>query len=179
MRVYLPGTVATLRELARSSAVGAPPITAFAVTPGLREWYVDDDIDELEYAAAGEAARASLRLLSADAGAVPRRVVLSAEIPDDQVEIRDDLDRGVVRLRASVSIERVAALHIDELDAEQIIAAAAASIDAADLGDDEAQAAVDDAEGYELAWFAVQELELLLADPALEDPHDDGDTLRS
>jgi len=167
VRVYLPGTVETLRELASRSAVGAPPITAFAVTPGLREWYVDDDIDELEYAAAGEAARASLRLISVAPGGAARRVVLSADLPDAQVEIRDDLDRGVVRLAAPVPIEAIAAVHIDEHEAESVIESAVASIDAADIGDESAQAAVDDAEGYELAWYAVQELELLLADPAL------------
>jgi hypothetical protein len=172
VRVYLPGTVETLRELARHGVVGAAPITAFAVTPGLRDWYVDDDIDELEYAAAGEAARASLRLICAAPGVPPRRVVLSAEAPDSQVEIRDDLDRGVVRLAEAVPIEAIAAVHIDESAAEPIIAAAASGVDAADLGDQAAQDAVDNAEGYELSWYAVQELGLLLADPALGDPED-------
>ena len=35
-------------------------MTAYAVTPALREWYAEGDAEELEYAALQEAARASL-----------------------------------------------------------------------------------------------------------------------
>jgi hypothetical protein len=166
VRIYLPGTVRTLHQLGDAGAVGPAPITAFAVTPGLRAWYEDDDVDELEYAAAGEAARASLRLLGGTE--LPaRRVVLSAEVPDAAVEVRDDLDRGVVRLAEPVPLAQLASLHIDEAEAAAVVRLAADAIDAADLGDEDAQAIVDDAEGYELAWFGVQELALLLADPDL------------
>lgn len=163
MRVYLPATWQTLRALNESGAAGgageAVPITAFAVTPGLREWYAaDDDIEELEYAAFAEAARASLRLLTVHFGAPPRRVVLAADVPDGDVEIRDDLDRGVVRLPGALEASGIASIHIDEADAETAVAAAAAAIDRADMGDDEAQDIVDDAEGFELSWYAPQEL---------------------
>jgi hypothetical protein len=143
-----------------SPASGAAPVelTAFAVTPGLREWYVDDDLEELEYAASREAARASLRLLAADPAAAPRRVVVAAEVPDSAVTVRDDLDRGVVRLAGPVPLRVVAAVHIDDADAEEAVQAATAVIDAADLGDADAEATVDDAEGFELAWYATQEL---------------------
>jgi len=114
VRVYLPATTSLLRALVETSSFGAAPITAFAVTPALREWYVDDDIEELEYAASLEAARASLRLLSADPAAAPRRVVIAADLPDDLVTIRDDLDRGVVRLVAPVSLRQVASVHVDD-----------------------------------------------------------------
>jgi hypothetical protein len=36
-------------------------------------------------------------------------------------------------------------------------------VDAADLGDEQASDLVDDTEGYELAWYATQELTALLA----------------
>ena len=65
MRVYLPGTAGTLRALLDSGEVAPAPLTGFAVTPALREWYLDDDIEALEYAALLEAARGSLRLLDA------------------------------------------------------------------------------------------------------------------
>jgi hypothetical protein len=163
VRIYLPATSTLLRSLAEDGRIGPAPVTAFAVTPGLREWYVDDDIEELEYAASMEAARASLRLIDADPAAVSRRVVISLDAPDSTVTIRDDLDRGVVSLGAEVGREQVAAIHIDDAEAEQTVAAAARVIDQADLGDEAAQPTVDDAEGFELSWYAPTELEDLLA----------------
>ena len=61
MRIYLPVTSTTLAELAANGTLGPAPLTAFAVTPGLRDWYLDDDAEALEYAALTEAARGSLR----------------------------------------------------------------------------------------------------------------------
>src|SRR5580698_8676628 len=98
MRVYLPATPSILRQLHESGELGSAPLTGFAVTPGLREWYSDGDLDELEYAAMSEAARASLRLLDADPLTSKLRIVLAADVPDSDVSIRDDLDRGVIRL---------------------------------------------------------------------------------
>ena len=161
MRVYLPGTAAELRLLRDEGALPAG-LTAFAVTPGLREWYTDDDVAELEYAALLEAARAALRLLDADPALPRRRVVVAADVPDAEVTVRDDLDRGVVQLAAAVPIAAVASVHVDDADAEAAVATAAQSIVAADLGDDAAQERVDDAEGFELAWYATQEIGHLL-----------------
>ena len=161
MRVYLPATVTELQALLQPGGI-APPQTAFAVTPALREWYVDDDLEELEYAAMLEAARASLRLLDADPLAPRRRVVVALDAPDDSVEIRDDIDRGVVQLSRPVVIADVASVHVDDADAEEAVAAAAAAIIEADLGGQAAQEKVDDAEGYELSWYASQEIALLL-----------------
>jgi hypothetical protein len=162
VRVYLPATTTTLRKLLDSGSVDAPPITGFAVTAALREWYLDDDVDALEYTALVEAARASLRLLDADASAARRRVVIAAEVPDESVTVRDDLDRGVVTVDAAVPLAAVASVHVDEPDAAAAVARAAAAIVAADLGQAEAQERVDDAEGYELAWYANQEIGTLL-----------------
>jgi hypothetical protein len=162
VRIYVPATVARLRDLVDSSSFGVAPLTAFAVTPGLREWYVDDDTEALEYAASREAARASLRLLAAQPAGVPRRVVIAADIPDTEVTVRDDLDRGVVRLAGPVPMLQVASVHVDDADAEDAVRAAAEVIDAADLGDADAEDAVDDTEGFELAWYATQELGALL-----------------
>ena len=161
MRVYLPATTTMLRALLDTGAVGSPPLTAFAVTPALREWYVDDDLEELEYAAMNEAARASLRLVGADPAAAPRRVVLAVDT--DAVTPRDDLDRGVVQLAEPVALGRVAAVHADDAEAEQTVRAAADAVDAADLGDPAAEERVDDAEGFELSWYASQEIADLLA----------------
>jgi hypothetical protein len=162
VRVYLPATTTTLRELLASGVVGPAPLTAFAITPALREWYTDDDAEELEYAAMVEAARASLRLVDGDRSAARRRVVLAADVPDAAVTVRDDLDRGVVRVAEPVPMAAVASMHADDADAETTVAAAAEAIIAADLGDTESQAKVDDAEGFELAWFANQEIAAFL-----------------
>ena len=164
MRVYVPATTTLLRALIDTGQLGTAPQTAFAVTPALREWYVDDDVEALEYAAMSEAARASLRLVDADPGAARRRVVVATDVPDTAVTIRDDLDRGVVEVGHPVRLPDVAAVHVDDRDAEAVVAAAAGAIVAADLGDDTAQDLVDDAEGFELSWFASQEIDRLLAD---------------
>jgi len=167
MRVYLPATSETLRGLAGTGALGPAPLTAFAVTPGLREHYLDDDLEELEYAASADAARASLRLIDADPAAVRRRVVIAADVEDRLVTVRDDLDRGVVQLGTEVPLAWCASVHIDEQAAEATVAEAALLIDAADLGDPAAEEKVDDAEGFDLLWYATQEIADLLTELAV------------
>ncbi|MDT4930377.1 MAG: hypothetical protein QOF92_3244 [Pseudonocardiales bacterium] len=162
MRAYLPATTGVLRTLLDSGSTGPAPLTAFAVTPALREWYVDDDAESLEYAAMSEAARASLRLIDADESAARRRVVVAVDIPDANVAVRDDLDRGVVQLTEAVPLTAVASVHVDDADAADTVAVAATAMLAADLGDVGSQERVDDAEGFELSWYATQEIEHLL-----------------
>lgn len=164
MRVYLPATSRVLEGLADSGVLGPAPLTGFAVTAGLREHYLDDDIEALEYAAAAEAARAALRLIAADPAAAKRRLVISADVPDASVAVRDDLDRGVVRVAVEIPLAWCASVHADDDEAEATVALAAEQIDAADLGDPEAEEAVDDAEGFELSWYATQEIPDLLSE---------------
>jgi len=161
MRVYLPGTVPILRHLLAAGRL-SPPLTGFAVTPTLREWYTSGDTEELEYAALTDAARASLRLLDADPTAPRRRVVVSADLDDCDTRLLADLDRSAVRVLAPVSLPRIEAVHVDGEQAERDVRAAAASILEAELGSGDAQFIVDGAEGHELAWYATQELGLLL-----------------
>jgi hypothetical protein len=165
VRVYIPATTTLLRELVDDGELRASvgsPLVAFAVTDGLRSFYDDEDDESLEYAALSESARASLRLIEADPSALRRRVVIAADIAADQVLARDDLDRGVVQVRVSVPMNAVLSAHVDDADAQEVIARAASSMLAAELGDERAQDAVDDAEGYELGWYATQEIGLLL-----------------
>jgi hypothetical protein len=163
MRIYIPATSTMLAAAAEADVVGPAPVTAFAVTSGVREWYRDDDIDELEYAASGQAVRASLRLVDADPTAARRRVVLAFDVADDVVSVRDDLDRGAVTVSEPVLLSRLAAIHVDDADAEPTVARAAAVVLEADLGSDSAQQVVDDAEGFELSWYAPEELADVLA----------------
>jgi hypothetical protein len=162
MRVYLPATTRTLRELIDTGELGPAPLTGFAVTPELTAWYRDSDEEELEYAALTEAARGSLRMLDQELGAEPRRAVVVADLPDDQVSLRPDLDRAVVRVTAPVPLKTVAAVHVDGPDAEKAVAAAVAVVLEADLGSEDAKFVVDGAEGHELLWYATQELGPLL-----------------
>jgi len=163
VRVYLPATTTVLRTLVDEGLL-AGPHTAFAVTPQLREFYersdAEADLEELEYAALLTAARASLRLLDIDPTAPRRRVVLAADVPDDQVSPMDDphVERGAVRITGDVRMRDVASAHVDGSDAEDVVRAAVNVVLEADLGSEDAQFVVDQAEGHELAWYATQEL---------------------
>jgi hypothetical protein len=160
MRVYIPATVATLQQLVADGSLWPVSGTAFAVTPTLREAYAEGDDDELAEVALREAALASLRLLAADPEAQRRRAVLAADV--DEVTCRPDLDDAVVRLAGPVPIDRVVAAFVDNSDAEPAVAAAIEVIDDADLGDEDADLVVGDAQDHDLAWYATQELPFLL-----------------
>jgi hypothetical protein len=58
-------------------------------------------------------------------------------------------------------MDQVVSAHVDDLVAAADITEAAAALPAADKGDDDAQFAVDGAEGHELLWYASQELAFL------------------
>ena len=118
MRVFLASTLPALGRALQAGQVGPGPQPGFAVTPALREAYASGDAEELEYAALTEAARASLRLIAADPVAPPRRVVLAAEIPAEQVswDARDEEPARVVILQP-VALARVACAHVDDTEA--------------------------------------------------------------
>ncbi|MFI9764136.1 DUF6912 family protein [Streptomyces sp. NPDC051963] len=163
MRVYVPLTLSGLAEAYKTGELGAGPLMAYAVTPALREWYLSDDIEELEYAALGRAGLASLRLLAADRGAVRRRVVVAVDVPHgaavaDPDRGLDPVALGEVRIDGAVPLAKAAAVHVDAGDAEVDVAAAAEALHAADGGDDDAQFVVDGADDHELLWFATQEI---------------------
>ncbi|SOX52555.1 hypothetical protein MAAFP003_1221 [Mycobacterium ahvazicum] len=161
-QVYIPVTLTMLQQLVAEDSLRPVNGTAFAVTPTLREAYAEGDEDELADVALREAALASLRLLAAhDAESVrPRRAVLTAEV--DDVTFRPDLDDAVVRIAGPVSMDQVVAAYVDNAGAEEAVAKAIEAIDAADLGDEDADLIVGDAQDYDLAWYANQELPFLL-----------------
>ena len=146
-----------LQRLIADRALRAVSGTAFAVTPALRESYAEGDEDELADVALREAALASVRLLAGDAdeaadesAVLPaRRVVLVAEV--EGATVRPDLD-----------IDEVIAAYVDNAAAESAVLAAMDAVDAADLGDEDAELTVGDAQDHDLAWYATQELPFLL-----------------
>lgn len=164
MRVFLPATIGMLQELVDAGEFHPVSGTGFALTPALREFYTSGSTEELEYAALLDAARASLRLIAAEldgaGSARPRRAVVAADIDDAQP--RPDLDSAVVRVAGAVPLSAIAAVHVDAAEAEDAVLAAAKVVDAADLGDQDAEFTLGDAEDHELAWYAPQELPFLL-----------------
>ncbi|GAB3003536.1 DUF6912 family protein [Mycobacterium bourgelatii] len=161
-QVYIPATLAMLQQLVADGSLRPVNGTAFAVTPTLRESYAEGDDDELAEVALREAALASLRLLAVEPGDTlpPRRAVLAAEV--DEVKHRPDLDDAAVRLAGPVSLDQVVAAYVDNAAAEPAVTAAIEAIDDADLGDEDAELIVGDAEDHDLAWYATQELPFLL-----------------
>lgn len=166
MRVYLPATLPAVAGLLHNGEIRPAPVRGYAVTPALREWYASGDVEELEYVAMTHAARESLRLLARDPAAPRRRVVLAAEVADDQVTASARFDEpALVEISGPVRLREIASGHVDDPGASPEIAAAVAALAAADAGDEDARFAVDGAEGYELAWYATQELADLAAGP--------------
>ena len=159
MRVFLPATVPMLRTLVERGELAPVRGLGFALTPALREAYATGDTEELEYAAMLDAARAALRLLAADPSAPARRVVVAV---DADATPRPDLDDAAVALTSPVPVRAVAAVHVDTAEAEDAVRAAVAVVDAADLGDPDAEFTLGDAEDHEMAWYGPQELPFLL-----------------
>ncbi len=63
---------------------------------------------------------------------------------------------------APVAIDDVIAAYVDNADAEPAVRAAIEAVDVADLGDEDAEFIVGDAQDHDLAWYASQELPFLL-----------------
>lgn len=175
LRVYIPATIPILRQLVDDREFFPLGATAFAVTPALREAYAAGDDDELAEVAMQEAARASLRLIAADRDGldeataegdpapdapVYRRAVIAADVTG--AKLRPDLDDAVVKLAGPITYDQVASVHVDLAEAEPQVAKAVEVIDAADLGDPDAEFVLGDAEDHQLAWYATQELPFLL-----------------
>ncbi|WP_408611145.1 DUF6912 family protein [Glycomyces xiaoerkulensis] len=141
-RIYVPANLAMLRTLADSGELG-PAAPVHMVTAELRAAAPDAGLEDLEYTAFADAALAAVALL---VGQVPRRAVVSADVPERLLSEREgtaaDLD-GVVKLA------RVAAVHVDDADAAEAIAAS----DPPDL---------DEVERHVLDWYAPSELNELL-----------------
>ena len=191
VRVYLPSTMSGIRLALASGAVPVAGGYGFAVTGPLRLEYPDWSEEDLEYVAMQDASRASLRLLAAvqeesgdghrdgqtegdgdsesgvleaaDPAAEPLlRVVVAVDVNDSAVRPRPELDRAVVAVAGAVEWWQVAAVHIDGADAGSAVREAVAVIDAADLGDDDAEFVLGSVEDFDLAWYAPGEVVYLV-----------------
>jgi hypothetical protein len=170
MRVYLPVTLPLLAAAHTDGALrpgewtkplsdhASGVLVGHAVTPAVREWYVEGDLEELEFSAMTDAAQACLRLLAADPDAPRRRAVLAADVAESAVRPAPGPDRSQVLVAADVPLAVVASVHVDEAGVEATVAAAVAALPAADADDDDAQFALDEAEANDLLWYDVTEI---------------------
>ncbi|SDS37845.1 DUF6912 family protein [Corynebacterium timonense] len=162
MRVYVPATFGMLKTLSEEGVLHARNGWAFAVTPQLVEFYASGSQEELEEVAFDEAARTSIRLLTVgDEEEFPhRRVVVSADV--DAVTGAPDMGESVVKLGGPVEFEQVAAIHVDIKESEAATRTAIENIDAAELGDEDAELAVGDALDNYMAFYDPSELAFLV-----------------
>ncbi len=167
MRVYVPLTLTRLRSFVGSGQLRPVGGLVFGVTAGLQAEYPAADAEELEYLAMADAARTSLNLLAAeDGGEGWLRVVVAADV-DDAVPA-PERERAVAVVSTPMTWRSVASVHLDGAESAEVVHKAALAVDAADLGDPDAELAVGDAEDIELSWYAPGEVSFLLAD--LEGP---------
>jgi hypothetical protein len=166
-RVYVPTTLAglaraqdqgTLDAVAQADPAALP---AHAVTGAVREWYVEGNLEELEYSALIEAAEASLRLLALEPATPRRRVVVAVDVPDTLVSPGGE-HRSSVRLLGPVELSQVVSVHVDEVESEPTVAAAVGALEAAATGDDDAQFQLDEAEACDLLWYDISEIDDLI-----------------
>lgn len=165
-RVYIPTTLAVLarsaqRGVLNPGAADSAPLPAHAVTSAIREWYTDDDVESLEFAALTEAAEASLRMLAEDPS-FPRRVVLALDVPDRAASPGGPY-RSSVGLDLEVALKDVVSLHVDEPESEDTVLAAVAALGAADAGDEDAQFLVEEAGACDLLWYDISEIDDLIS----------------
>lgn len=174
MRVLVPATLAMLAHAVATGSLDAVAGAAYAVTPAAREMHADGDTEELELLAAEVAAAASLRLLAAaPPTTVPaRRVVLSVDVPDEQVAIPapgagGDDEPELVHLVGPVPMKALASAHVDAASTAPTVAAAlpVAAEPALELGalpEGPAWSARDDVEASPLLWYDRTEIDALV-----------------
>lgn len=158
-RVYLPASWSLLRAL-REDTWPAAPLRAHAVTDALRASRPDADDEELEFHALLSAALDSVGLIAGDDP--PRRVVVAADVASYDVvgtDLAGDPDVSAVSVPVAPRRADLAALHLDDPDAEAagVVAAARQA-----WGTPDQVAALDATLDLELGWYALSELDDLL-----------------
>ncbi|OEX99016.1 hypothetical protein A0K93_08350 [Corynebacterium sp. BCW_4722] len=161
MRVYIPATFSMLAALQENESMHARSGWGFAATKALHEFFTSGDEEEIEAVAFDDAALASIRLLAiGDEERFPhRRVVVSADVEATE---EPDMGESVVRLAGPVELEQVAAIHVDIAEAEEATAKAIEVVDAADLGDEDAELIVGDAQDNYMAFYDPSELPFII-----------------
>ncbi|WP_156937572.1 DUF6912 family protein [Haloglycomyces albus] len=116
-RIHVPANGEMLRELLDRGQVqlDAP---VYLVTSALTQAFPKAAREDLEYTAFAEAAQASIDLVSRDH---PRRVVVSADLPDRF--LREIPETAAAEASGSVKLPKVAAIHVDDAEVAATIRA--------------------------------------------------------
>lgn len=138
MRIYIPATVAALRQLDSTKSWEAE--YAYALTMEWQSAQDDQDSEVLEDELLHIAGEASLEL---DTSA-KSRIVIVAECPATV----DDPEEALVKPMGAVQLRTVAAIFADGEEARALLKAG------------------ESAEGEDLMWFAAQEIPALLTEIA-------------
>jgi hypothetical protein len=169
-RVYVPITLmglaraqklGTLDDVQTPDGAGESRLPAHAVTGAVREWYVEGNLEELEFSALIDAAESSLRLLALEPLAPRRRVVVAVDVPDTLVSPGGE-HRSSVRVAGPIELSRVVSVHVDEVESEGTISAAVDALAAAADGDEDARFQLDEAEACDLLWYDISEIDDLI-----------------
>lgn len=126
MRIYIPLVAAELTSTTIAQRL------AHGVTADLVRAVPDEDLEGHELIAFLAAADDSLRMLTSTD--VARRLVASAEVPTDRIELparNEDVLPTAVHLVGDVQWSEVESIHVDESDAEELLRRAIAGDDAA------------------------------------------------
>jgi hypothetical protein len=144
-----------------AGGAGASRIAAHAVTGRVREWYVEGNLEELEYSALIDAAESSLRLLAREPLSPRRRVVVAVDVPDALLAPGGE-HRSSVWIIGPIELSRVVSVHVDEVESRETIAAAIAALGSAADGDEDARFQLDEAEACDLLWYDISEIDDLI-----------------
>ncbi|WP_067778891.1 DUF6912 family protein [Actinomyces vulturis] len=153
MRIYLPVTIAQLRETRLDTT------TAFGPTTMLRHILEDYDDEEIEASAFLQAAHAAVDVIAKERTTVMSnhpavRIVVAADAPDSTVsETPTEEYPGLVELNQPVAWKNSAAIFIDEPGARDLCERAL-------NGDEEARDELDD---RDLLWYDLTERDEVLA----------------
>jgi hypothetical protein len=154
--IFVPSSRTQAQELRAGGETG--PWLAFSASPGLRAELGDLSVEELEYVALNHA---GVALLVDPSAADPLRLVLAADVPEDDLLDVDIAESGAATVTA-LAWSRVVALFADDPDAASAVAAARAAV--RDRPVSEALAAPEVTallEAHDLGWYAPEELDRL------------------
>lgn len=142
--MYIPAIVDDLPRC--GNGLWEPP-AAYAVTERLLAIASSDDAEELAEIARDVAARASVVELGS-----PLRVVVVAELTRSEIEQAPDLHPAAVHVQGRIPAAAIACAFVDEPEA-------AADVRAAESGDEDALARLED---RDLLWYDASELPHLI-----------------